>query len=153
MIHGGIRLSADNPKLIRAQGVLRYHRGKNGSYKLELVICKGIGMFYRSLIPKWFNVRGQRYEQHISVVRKETPKYPEHWGKYEGKRVEFFYDPEDICNNDNYWWINCYSLPLEAIRWELGLLPKWSDRKPPEGFGATFHTTLGNTKDLGDDDE
>lgn len=138
--------------LIKATGILRYHRGQQGSYKLELNICQGIGLFYRSLIPKWYEVKGQRYEQHISVVRKETPKNLEHWGKYEGKRVEFYYDPQDICHNDTYWWINCYSKELEEIRTELGLGPKWSDTKPIKGFGATFHTTLGNTKNLTGDE-
>jgi hypothetical protein len=134
--------------LIKSEGVLRYHRGEQGSYKLELRICNGIGMFYRSLIPKWYTVRRQKYDQHISVVRKEVPKNLELWGKYEGERVEFYYDPEDICTDGNYWWINCYSLRLEEIRRELGLKPKWSLREPPRPFGATFHTTIGNQKEL-----
>jgi hypothetical protein len=134
--------------LIKSQGVLHYFRGETGGYKLELSICKGIGLFYRSLIPKWYPVRGQRYEQHISVVRKETPKDLRAWGKYEGEIVEFYYDPEDVCSSDIYWWLNCYSKRLEEIRAELGLEPKWSATKPPEGFGATFHTTIGNMKDV-----
>ena len=66
--------------LIKAEGILRYHRGQNGSYKLELQICQGIGLFYRSLIPKWHNVQRQRHDQHISVVRREVPKDLRAWG-------------------------------------------------------------------------
>lgn len=136
------------PKLIKATGTLHYYRGANGGYKLEVRLCKGIGMFYRSLIPKWFNVLGQRYEQHISVVRKETPKNLKAWGIHEGKTVTIWYDPENICHNDTYWWLNVFSLDCERLREELGLKPKWSDTPPLPGFGATFHTTLGNTKGL-----
>jgi hypothetical protein len=131
-------------------GTLRYSYDPKYGYRLALDIDKGIGLFYKSLIPRWFQVNGQKYDPHITVVRYEVPPNLEAWGKYEGERVEFLYDPY-IFKGTQYWWLDCFSKRLEEIREELGLpLPPASPssdfRQPIDGFSKVFHTTIANHK-------
>jgi len=127
-------------------GTLHYSRLSNGDYRLVLLIDKGIYLFYKSLIPRWFRVFGQRYDPHISVVRKETPTNLTAWGKYEGKRVPFLYS-NHIHRGLQYWWLDCHSLELEHIREELGLVNEAKFHKPLDGYSKVFHTTIGNHKE------
>lgn len=131
-------------ELFGSVGTLRYSIEPKVGYKLVLRTDRGISDFYYSLIPKAHYVIKPMYKSHISVVRKQTPTKLENWGKYEGRRVEFFYSP--IIRNDAvYYWINCFSLELEKIRDELGL--DWKGRTKPEGeFNRFFHITIGNLK-------
>jgi len=126
--------------LYQSTGPLHYE----GS-KLIVAVDPHIALFYRSLIPKYHGVTGQRYAPHISVVRKENPCIMEVWGKHEGEMVDFFYDPI-IDNDDRYWWLNVYSHRLEEIRIELGLPNINMYKTPASGFRKIFHMTLGNTK-------
>ena len=131
--------------LFKGKGTLHYAFIDGVGYRLVLNIDQGIVNFYRSLIPKWFNVIPQKYNAHISVVRKETPKNLEFWKAYEGQVVEFLYDV-DIQHDHQYWWLNCYSHRLEEIRQELGLSNKSLYSIPTEGFEKVFHTTIANNK-------
>ena len=128
--------------LYKSTGPLLYE----GS-KLIVAVDPHVALFYRSLIPKYYGVTGQRYSPHISVVRKETPPNMDAWKKYEGLPVDFYYDPI-IDNDDRYWWLNVYSTRLEEIREELGLPNVNMYLTPPDGFKKVFHMTLGNTKEL-----
>jgi len=128
--------------LHESHGILHY-----GDRKLIVSVDPQLALFYRSLIPKYKNVAGQRYAPHISVVRNEVPPNMNLWGKYEGERILFLYDP--IIQNDTlYYWLNVFSVRLEVIRVELGLPVTSPYTKPPDGFLKCFHTTLGNCKSL-----
>lgn len=116
----------------------------NDPYKLIVSVDNDIGKFYRSMIPKYFNVKIPLYDSHISVVRKEIPIKMEFWKKYHGKEIEFEY--ESFIYNDNvYWWLNAYSPILEDIRLELGLPICSEFTKSPNG-AHRFHITIGNNK-------
>lgn len=126
-------------------GVLRYENAKNYDYKLALYIDPEISRYYRALIPKWIKSSPQMYPPHISIVRKEIPPNLEFWGKYEGKKIEFEYEPV-IKFGRVYCWLDCFCNRLEEIRLELGLPVDSRYTLPPEGFRKCFHSTLGNFK-------
>jgi hypothetical protein len=125
-------------------GTLEYSFKTN--YSLRLIIDPQLAKYYRYFLPKFLKYKIPMYEPHISVVRKESPIYLEHWNKHEGKEIQFYYD--DIEWNDLYIWVNVYSLPLEEIRTELGLRnyanPNYT--QPPTGFTHRYHFTIGNQK-------
>ena len=124
-------------------GILQY---STNPYKLIVLIDQNIIDYYRSLFPKYIEKPSrQKYPAHISVVRKEIPKNIDLWEKYEGKEIEFFYSPI-IQQNNIYYWLNVFSVPLEEIRLELGLVVDSLFFQPPNGFKKTFHITIGNTK-------
>lgn len=127
-----------------ARGPLHYHHDKG--YKLVVEVDRGLSDYYRSLIPKWNEVAPQMYPPHISVVRKETPKNLDVWGKYEGKIVEFAYT-NHVYEGTVYWWLNAFSKELEDIRIELGLPVSTRYTRPPsDKWIRCFHLTLGNKK-------
>lgn len=132
-------------KYFRSVGTLHYEHIPGYGYRLVLNIDRGITLFYKSLIPKWFQVNGQRYEPHISVVRNEVPTKLEAWGKYEGEKVEFLYS-NYIHQGQDYWWLDCFSKRLEEIREELGLPNEAPFHQPIEGYQKVFHTTIANNK-------
>ena len=133
--------------LHRSVGVLGYHRGDSGSYKLAVECDQEIVRYYRSLIPKWIRSNPQMYGAHISVIRKEEPKVVEHWGKYEGHEVEYEYSPV-IHVSQNYVWLNVWSRRLAEIRLELGLPVDSPYTRPPDGFEKTMHMSIGNFKEI-----
>jgi len=96
--------------------------------------------YYRSLIPKYYNVKPQRYKCHITIVRTgiETPTNMEFWGKYQDQKISFSYSPI-IQNDGTYFWLDAYSSDIEKIREELGLPKYRKDRKE-------YHITIANIK-------
>ena len=83
--------------MIKLTGKLHYDYSKSYGYRLVVEICPGISMFYRSLIPKWYQLSGGlRATPHITVVRQGKPKNLAAWGKYEGEIIEYEYSPEDL---------------------------------------------------------
>lgn len=130
--------------MMKSTGVLRYDHTIEYGWRLVLDIDPGIGMFYRSLIPKSRPANPQAAKQHITIVRAQKPPKIEAWGRYEGEKVEFYYDPY-IHEGSVYWFLDCYSLRLEEIALELGL--SLLNQKPPvDGFNKIFHTTIANKK-------
>jgi hypothetical protein len=133
----------DNFKLYDSKAVVRYGPG----LKVFAEIDQGISNFYRSLIPKYYNVKSQRYKAHITIVRlqKENPIHLDLWGKHEGRIIHFMYEPL-IQMDGKYFWINAYSEEIGQIRQELGL-PKFRD---DTAFGGKkhnqYHITIANTK-------
>ena len=129
-----------------SDGPLRYSRTAEGGYKLIVEVHPTITAFYRTLVPKAVRLNTQRYEPHISVVRKESPIILAAWGIHEGEKVDFEYESE-IMNDELYYWLPVHSQRLREIRIELGLpsMSVWS--RPPDGADV-FHTTIGNTKEL-----
>lgn len=134
-------------RLYRSSGLLSYSIVDPANYyKLSATADPQIASYYRSLIPKWFKCNGTRYAPHITIVRKEKPLKLESWGKYEGKVIEFEYEPT-IYFDETYYWLNCYSKELETIREELGL-PIWAKYNCPPDLKHCFHMTIGNRKNI-----
>jgi hypothetical protein len=132
--------------MFESVGTLHYEI-KDANCKLIVRIDQAISNYYRSLIPKWIPNNPQAYPAHISVVRKEIPPHLQYWGKYEGEKITFWYEPT-IHEGTVYFWLNVYCLRLEAIRTELGLPVHSPYTLPPEGFNKVFHTTIANKKAL-----
>lgn len=132
-------------ELFKSNGALRYFRGESGGYKLILEADPQIAYYYKSLIPKYIRLNPQKYNPHISIVRKEFPTNIDKWGLYEGKTIDFYYS-NYIHNGEVYWWLNVWSFDMEKIREELGLSIEEKYTKAPQGFIKTFHMTLGNQK-------
>jgi len=131
--------------LYRSSGILKYSKERN-NYKLILEVDPGIVLFYKSLIPKHIPINKQKYDPHISVVRKEIPKNLKFWRLHEEKEIEFEYS-NTIYHGEIYWWLNAFSQELENIRIELGLPVSSEFTKPPsEKYIKCFHITIGNTK-------
>lgn len=130
--------------LYKSEGILRYY---GPPYKLIVEVDQGIGDLYRALIPKYMPVNRPMYPAHITVVRseKETPVILDSWGKHNGERVEFYYDPE-VKVGTVYYWLNVFCKRLEEIRVELGMSVDSPYTRPPEGFLKCFHLTIGNSK-------
>jgi hypothetical protein len=115
--------------------------------KVVANIDQNISNYYRSLIPKYYNVKPQMYPAHITIVRlnKEKPTKMENWGKHEGKKIYFEYDT-DVQRDDKYFWINAYSEDIGDIREELGL-PRYRDDSLFGGVKRNeYHITIGNVK-------
>ena len=129
-------------------GILRYSPVTNSCPSLRVDIDHGIIGYYRSLVPKHIQLNKQKHDPHISVVRKEQPPLMEYWGKHEGETVEFVYDGL-LQFGSVYCWLDVWSLPLEAIRTELGLPIRSPFVVPPAGYTHCFHFSVGNVKNTG----
>ncbi len=119
------------------QGTLTYGPGIRAAIRVD----QQVSNFYRSMIPKYYCVNGQRHPAHITVVRigLERPPNMDVWEKYQGMSVKFEYS--NVIERDGvYWFLRCRSEQIESIRQELGLR-KYFDRK------KGYHLTLGNTKE------
>lgn len=134
--------------MFKHSGVLRY----SGAYRLVLDIDDELARYYRALLPKWRPCAPQRYQTHVTVVRpeKEIPPNLAVWGKYEGERVEFYYEP-GLRQGKVFYWLRVCCTRLEDIRLELGLpvtlsfdSSEASYVAPPAPFRKYFHTTIGN---------
>ena len=133
-------------------GILHY--SNKGNWRLVVDIDTELGDYYRSLMPKYFNVSPGRYPTHITVVRpeKDIPTNISAWGKYEGERVDFLYENE-IVHGKRYFWLRVISKRLEEIRAELGLglersktITDASYDEPPQGYVKFWHITIANNK-------
>lgn len=121
--------------MYQSTGILRY-----GERSLVVDVDQGIADFYRWLTMIYIPINRQRYDAHISVVRREVPSKIEAWGKYEGYPIDFKYSPI-VSNDETYYWLNVECPRLAEIRVELGLSPHTTWRNQ-------FHITLGNIKHL-----
>ena len=130
--------------IYRSVGHLRYSFTEDYGHKLIVEVDQELANFYRSLIPRWFDVNPQKFPAHISVIRHETPIKLEYWGKYEGEEITFVYDPFVYVGNV-YYWFNAFATRLEEIRVELGLSNSSRFSRPPDGRRC-FHVTIGNSK-------
>ncbi len=123
-----------------------FHYSEN--YKLVIDCDQELSEYYRCLIPKYYDIQKSRWKAHITVVRseKEAPINLEHWGKYQGQEINFFYDPI-VKMGKIYFWLNIWCKKLEEIRIELGLSNVSEFTLPPDcPFTKCFHMTLGNCK-------
>lgn len=130
--------------LYKSSGILQYE----GDDKLIVLADPGMADFYRSLIPKYYDINRPKYPAHITVVRtgKETVLDKTNWNKYNGETIDFMYD-NSIQIGTVYFWLNIFCKRLEEIRLELGLRVDSPWTLPPEGFNKCFHMTLANRKE------
>jgi hypothetical protein len=112
-------------------GIVRYL-----SPKVIAEVDPELVRYYRSLVPKIITLNWQMYDAHISVVRNETAKNLDFWGKREGCEFIFEYNGE-IRYGEVYYWIDAFCEDFNDIREELGL-----ERR------KCFHVTLGNLKQI-----
>lgn len=130
--------------LFESTGELQYSK----DWRLVLRVDQDLGDYYRCMIPKWIPNQRPRWPAHVTVVRqeKETPTHKQHWWKYQGLKLNFFYSP--VVHHDKvYFWINVWCKRLEEIRNELGM-PIYSPfTLPPAGFTKNFHCTIANLKE------
>ncbi len=131
-------------KMFSSTGTLSYGEG----YKLVVSCDQELADYYRSLIPKYYDVQRGRYPAHVTVVRtgKEMPIILENWGKYQGEEIDFLYDPT-MRMGEIYFWLNIWCKRLEEIRVELGLSNRSMYTLPPDcPFAKCFHMTVANCK-------
>jgi hypothetical protein len=135
--------------LVRSSGIFRYTTDQGG-HKLVIALHHDFGAYYRALIPHWYPVQGTRFPAHVTVVRAERDKPTDlsAWGKYEGQKVTFEYEPY-VHVGWIYYWLEVWCDRLEDMRVELGLgrVSEWT--RPPGGRKRCFHTTIGNRKHVG----
>ena len=109
-----------------------------------------IAEYYRSLIPKAKYVQSQAQKAHITVIRAtsnkqiEVPTNLEAWGKYEGEKVSFEYEPQ-IKFDAPYYYLDAWSDRIGDIREELGL-PRFRHTDLGKAPFQSYHITLGNIK-------
>lgn len=105
---------------------------------MKVNVHSSLGVYYAAWVKKEMKLHVNRplWGSHITVNRGEVPRNQRVWKKYEGRAVEFEYDPI-LQMNDQYCWLTVKSQELESIRKELGLHPV--PRVP-------FHITVGNFK-------
>jgi hypothetical protein len=130
--------------LFKSYGTLEY--SVLPQVRLVANIDPEIAAYYRALIPKYVSFAKPLYVPHVSVIRKEIPTVLDAWGKYEGERVELFYDPY-IFFGKVYCWLRVFSPRFEDIREELGLTRHSNITRPPDEQPC-FHSTIANFKHL-----
>jgi hypothetical protein len=130
--------------MYESSGLIQYGPG----IRAIAIIDQGISDFYRSLIPKYYNAKPQKYKSHITIVRngKEYPLNMNCWGKYDGCTIKFLYDPE-IKTDGKYFWLDAQSEDIGKIRQELGLPFYRDDRYFGGVMRKEYHITIANTKD------
>ena len=100
----------------RGIGHIRYYKDE---WKVNVAIDDELAKYYRSLIPKYYTIKPQRYQTHITVVRGEEIPNKTPWGLFENKEIEFIYS--NVRNGKVYWWLDAYSDFLINLRLGLGL--------------------------------
>lgn len=143
--------------LVRGTGVIQYDPPRPGmTYRKDwwcvVNLNKEVTRYYRWWLSfeKHIHLQSPSWDAHISIVRGEKPRreFLELWKKYDGQRVEFFYQHGLIrCDRSqrtddragkaiggDYYYIDVCCPLLDEIREELGLRT-----------GYNFHFTVGRT--------
>lgn len=97
--------------------------------------------YYRHHVFLWSPVLDLQIPKHGSHITVIAGKYEAYtrihiWKKYDGKPVEFYYDPE-IQSDGMYFWLPVQCKEFEYVRTELGLSPTTP---------IPWHLTIGNLK-------
>lgn len=125
-------------------GILRYGLMPDGSSRLVAEIDPDICYLARTLVPRAYGIKRQKYEPHISIVRHEVCHAHPAWGKHEGASVPFEYGSY-VFDDGTYFWLRVRSPEFISLRLELGLTEHSRYSRPPDGT-RWFHTTVGNIK-------
>jgi hypothetical protein len=103
--------------MFKSFGDVEYH----DSGWIVLACCQDLTRYYKS----WLRVKAlcsAPYGSHITIVngREEDPRASDAWKKYNGKTIEFGYEP-DIRTDGEYYWLPVVCPQLLDLREELGL--------------------------------
>jgi hypothetical protein len=131
--------------MYKSSGIIKYNYIDGYGHRMVVETDPELSRYYFSLLPKYLHIKSQGWKPHISLIRNEIPAYPARIFAYIDQRVSFLYDPY-IFNDEQYYWINCYSKELEAIREDVGLPYIGKFWKPPLYYLRSFHITIGNIK-------
>ncbi len=109
-----------------------------GKWWLIAECCPDLARYYRDTFAWQYRARGLKlqrpsWDSHVSIIRCEEPPRYDLWRKWDGKVIEFRYDPE-LKTNDEYYWLDVECEEFLNIREELGL-----PRQPIFGL----HLTIG----------
>jgi hypothetical protein len=131
----------------QAQATVNYTINDDGERWIVAFTDPSISCYYHSLIPKCMNVQRQATPAHITIYRPEYEQIQDlkNWGRFNRKKVNFYYEPIIRCGKQ-YFWVNAFSTEMEDIRRELGLSVEARYHTPPVGFNMFFHITIGNIK-------
>ncbi len=95
-----------------------------GKWWLILACDNEIGRYYRETLYRFNPAAGKlqrpAWESHISVIRGEEPTHLELWGSFDGREIEFQYNPA-LQTNGEYYWLDVECEALGDIREALGL--------------------------------
>ncbi|MFM2394617.1 MAG: virus [Bacteroidota bacterium] len=130
--------------LFKGEGILYYYdKNVRDTQWLLLNADDSIIEYYAYLVKKryWLEkFQKPKHGSHISAIRGEIIEdslFHQHWKKYHGQVIEFYYSPK-VENNGEHFWLPVYSKDLEQIRIELGLNPV------PQ---FNFHLTIGRLRE------
>jgi len=102
-----------------------------------------LGAYYRSLLPKAWGVNPPMNRPHVSIVRAfETPDR-EAWGDGDGETLTVQV-MDGVETDGTYFWLDCFSDEVGAIRRSLGLRTFRDDYR--YNIYTTYHITVGNVK-------
>lgn len=97
-----------------------------------------LDIYYQYFLRKKFGdsyfLQRPLYGCHCTVVKGDEfikPEYESYWGKYNNRKIELIYNPEELYKHWKFWSLGVISNDLNNIRNELGL------NKVP------FHITIG----------
>ena len=123
--------------MFNGHGKLLYYPSWWLIVKVDEDVCR----YYRNLIHYYnrpLRLNPSKHGAHITAIagKYERPNEANThlWGRYEGERIDFKYNPE-INTNDEYFWMEVQCQRIEDIREELGLKRK---------IIYPWHLTVGN---------
>lgn len=112
----------------------------------NVVICityDDIDLYYSWFLLNRFNLTLNRSIRgaHVTIINDRIPNkitYDKIKNLYDGKEIEFTYNPTEIRSNGKHWWLKVYSEESKEIRKLIGL-----DENPY----MPLHLTLGYSTD------
>lgn len=137
--------------MIRVKGKLDFspedrtkkHKNQSSWKRTAMILTKcDIDKYYAWFLKSRFNLELNKNLRgsHITIIsdRMDQKVFDEGAKIFQGKEIEFFYDPKDINSSGKHWWINIHCPDAENIREALGL-------KRIPYFG--FHLTIGHANE------
>jgi hypothetical protein len=129
--------------MFQLQGIIKYYH----SWVIAWV-AEDLDKYYRSLLPKAWNVQVPMNSAHLSIVRKFECPTRAQWGRHEGETIIIDVIP-GIQTDGMYFWLDCFSDEVGYLRRMLGLKTfrenQWSDYN-------CYHITVGNLKNVSKSD-
>ncbi len=117
-----------------SEGILKY-----GASSTVLLVDQELSDYYRRLIPRYIDVRPQRYPAHVTIFRAELElAESKSLRQYDGETIFFNYNSR-IFYHDGYFYLNVESGRLDEIRIGLGLSSHFDSVKG-------HHITIGNNR-------
>lgn len=133
--------------MIKSTGVLEFspqdrtrkHKNQSSWKKTAMIMVDSdIDEYYSWFLKKRFNLELNRTLRgsHITIIsdKMDFQVFEDAAKIFDGREIDFFYDPKDINSTGKHWWLNVECTDAENIRESMGL-------KRTPYFG--FHLTLG----------